>query len=49
MDASAVGRIRFFDGLEGLAKIIVVLGILCLVFIPLGVWKLVEIIVWLTK
>ena len=34
-------------GLETLFKIINVLGIIALIFVPLGIWKLIEIVIWL--
>jgi uncharacterized membrane protein len=34
----------FFDGL---GRVLDVMIVLCVVFVPLGLWKLIEIIVWL--
>ena len=31
---------------EGLGKMINALFVLCCIFVPLGLWKLVEIIIW---
>lgn len=30
-------------------KLIALLSILCLIFIPLGMWKLIEILIWVYK
>jgi len=34
---------------SGLGKMLTVMMVLLVLFIPLGVWKLVEIIIWLFK
>lgn len=34
---------------DGIGQLIVFLFVLCCVFVPLGMWKLVEIIIWLVK
>jgi hypothetical protein len=36
----------FFDGI---GKLINTLLILCVVFVPLGLWKFVEIVIWVYK
>ena len=48
MRRSAVteGLGMYFDGL---GKLINTLIILCILFVPLGLWKLVEIIIWVCK
>lgn len=35
---------RMFDGIGNL---IITLCVLCIVFVPLGLWKAIEIIIWL--
>lgn len=30
-------------------RLIVTLSILCLIFVPLGIWKAIELIIWLFK
>lgn len=35
--------------LEALQKLIAFLFILCVIFVPLGIWKLVELIIWVVQ
>jgi hypothetical protein len=37
----------FAYAMEQMSKMILILFLLCLVFVPLGIWKLVEIVIWL--
>ena len=37
---------RALDGVEHLFGILCVLYTLCLLFVPLGIWKFIEIILW---
>lgn len=35
------------DAFESLFRIINTLGIIALIFVPLGLWKLIDLIIWL--
>jgi hypothetical protein len=32
---------------DGIGKMFTILFILCIIFVPLGAWKMIEIIIWL--
>jgi len=39
-----------FNGIfDGIYKMIISLIVLCVIFVPLGVWKAIEIIIWVSK
>jgi len=44
MDGSYYSRI--FDGIAGMVR---AMAIALIIFVPLGIWKLVEILIWLFK
>lgn len=44
MDGSAYGRI-----IEGWAALFKAMVVLLIIFVPLGMWKAVELIIWLCK